>query len=156
MTTYNLRCFLVSLAIGFSALLTAACSESSSANAGPIITVYKTSTCQCCGRWVQHLKDNGFVVKVQAVGDVAPVRRELGEPDGLATCHVASVDGYIVEGHVPAADIRRLLAERPAVKGIVTPGMPIGSPGMEQGDRKDPYEVLTFTASGETGVFAKH
>lgn len=141
--------------IAVAALAVAACSQPQ-ATQGPVVTVYKTPTCQCCGRWIQHLKENGFAVTVHGVGDFTTVRKDLGEPAGFATCHVASVEGYIVEGHVPAADIRRLLAERPAVKGIVAPGMPVGSPGMEQGARKDPYDVLTFTATGETTVFAKH
>lgn len=136
------------LVVGLSA---AACSRP--AEAGTPITVYKSPTCGCCKNWVDHLEQNGFDVTVVDQADVAPVKRLHGVPDALASCHTGVVDGYAVEGHVPAEVIRRLLAERPAVKGIAVPGMPAGSPGMEMGDRKDPYEVYTFDENGPRDVF---
>lgn len=120
------------------------------------VVVYKTASCQCCAHWVEHLRNAGFRVDVDDKTELTAVKKALGVPERLASCHTATVDGYVLEGHVPADDVRRLLAERPAAKGLAVPGMPIGSPGMEQGDRKDPYEVLLFTASGESRVFARH
>jgi hypothetical protein len=118
------------------------------------VTVYKSPTCGCCGKWVAHMRDKGFDLTVHDVPDVAPIKAEHGLPHGLGSCHTALVDGYVVEGHVPADAVERLLAERPKVKGIAVPGMPAGSPGME-GDRTDPYEVLTFDEKGNTAVFDK-
>ena len=142
-------------AFGLIVLLAAACSRSTPEGA-PVITVYKSPTCNCCSVWVEHLKANGFATRVEAQRDLAPVRARLGVPAELGSCHTAVVDGYLVEGHVPAEDIRRLLADKPKAKGIVVPGMPIGSPGMEVGARRDPYEVLLFDETGHTQVFARH
>lgn len=136
-------------------LLAAACAQPQAAQ-GPVVTVYKTPSCECCGRWAQHLSRNGFTVKVEAVSELASVRRDLGVPDAVGACHTAVVDGYVVQGHVPAADIRKLLSERPQVKGIAALGMTAGSPGMEMGDRVDHYDVVAFTATGETKPFAHH
>lgn len=124
---------------------------------GKPVTVYKTATCGCCAAWVDHLRMAGFAVEVQDVADVAAVRDTLGLPQGLESCHTARVGGYVVEGHVPAADIARLLAERPeGVAGIAVPGMPMGSPGMEvPGRPADPYDVLAFGSAGQS-VFASH
>ena len=144
------KCF-----IAAAALVAAACSQPQAAQ-GPVVTVYKTSSCECCGRWVQYLSRNGFVVKVEPVNDLAPVRHDLGVPDAVAACHTAVVDGYVVQGHVPAADIRKLLSERPQVKGIAALGMTAGSPGMEMGDRVDHYDVVAFTSAGETTPFTHH
>lgn len=120
------------------------------------ITVYKTATCGCCGDWVKHLEQNGFAVTVHDVDDVDPFKRKAGISPALASCHTAFVDGYAVEGHVPAADIKRLLAERPAARGLAVPGMPLGSPGMEVGDRRDDYQVLLFRDGGDTRVFNEY
>ncbi|MGY3617356.1 DUF411 domain-containing protein [Bradyrhizobium sp. USDA 10063] len=111
------------------------------------ITVHKDPNCGCCTGWVQHLRDAGFKVRVDETSDLEPVRVRLGVPPELAACHTAEVNGYIVEGHVPAAAIRRLLSERPNVRGLAVPGMPVGSPGME-GDRPEPYTVISFGADG--------
>lgn len=119
------------------------------------ITVYKSPTCGCCSKWIDHLEDNGFSVIKKDLRDTRPIKAAHGVNPRLASCHTAVVDGYVIEGHVPAADIRRLLAERPAVKGLTVPGMPMGSPGME-GPRKDPYNVLTFDGQGKTTVFSQH
>jgi len=119
------------------------------------ITVYKSPTCGCCERWIDHLGDNGFDVVTKDIRDLSAVKAAHAVTPRLASCHTALVDGYVVEGHVPVVDIRRLLAERPAVKGLAVPGMPMGSPGME-GARKDPYDVLTFDDEGRTKVFTRH
>ena len=105
--------------------------------------------------WVAHLEQNGFTVRATDVPSLTPVKRQAGIPRGLASCHTALVDGYIVEGHVPASDIKRLLAERPDVRGIAVPGMPIGSPGME-GPNPQPYDVLAFDEDGAVSHFASH
>lgn len=125
--------------------------------AGPQkVEVYKSPTCGCCSEWVTHMKKNGFDVVVHDVRNVAPFRRQLGIPDQMESCHSALVGGYAIEGHVPAADVKRLLRERPKAKGIAVPGMVQGSPGMEQGMGKDPYQVLLFDGSGRTTVFERH
>lgn len=121
----------------------------------PAVTVYKSPTCGCCTKWVDHLKAHGYTVTAKDVDNVDPLKAELGVPSQLASCHTALVGGYVIEGHVPAQDIDRLLREKPKVVGIAVPGMPLGSPGMEAA-RKDAYEVLTFDANGATKVFAKH
>ncbi len=120
----------------------------------PEVHVYKSPTCGCCSKWIDHLEAEGFEVKSTDVPDVTPVKRENGLPGELASCHTAFVDGYLVEGHVPASDVKRLLEERPEVAGLAVPRMPIGSPGME-GPNPVKYEVLSF---GEKGVevFAEH
>jgi hypothetical protein len=126
------------------------------AQAGPAIHVVKTATCGCCNDWITHLRNAGFRVTVANVPDVGPTARRLGVPDDLRSCHTASVGGYAVEGHVPAADIRRLLRERPAAAGIAVPGMPMGSPGMEHGSHRERYNTILFTRAGRRSVFARH
>lgn len=125
------------------------------AAAKPAVTVYKSATCGCCKLWVTHLKDNGFPTTAEDVADLGAVKKKHGVPEALHSCHTALIDGYVVEGHVPADLIDRLLAERPQVAGIAVPGMPIGSPGMEvPGRAADRYQVLTFDRTGRTTVFA--
>lgn len=119
------------------------------------ITVYKSPTCGCCSKWVRHLQDNGFDVNAINRNDMNIVKSEAGIPRQLASCHTAIVDGYTIEGHVPAADIKRLLKEQPAVAGLTVPGMPMGSPGME-GARQDAYNVLTFTKEGDSTIFSSY
>ena len=119
------------------------------------IDVYKTPACGCCGQWIEHLRQNGFAVKVNEVRDTATLRLKAGFPDRLASCHTGFVDGYAVEGHVPAKDIQRLLKERPKAIGLAVPGMPMGSPGME-GPRADPYDVLLVRANGGTEVYRSY
>ncbi|MFZ0256541.1 MAG: DUF411 domain-containing protein [Gammaproteobacteria bacterium] len=116
------------------------------------ITVYKSPSCGCCGNWIDHLRDNGFSVATRNVKDLSPIRSKHGVTPELAACHTAIVDGYVVEGHVPAQVIQRLLAERPSIVGIAVPGMPPGSPGMEVGYTQ-PYDVLTFDEDGNTEVY---
>lgn len=122
----------------------------------PVVKVWKSPLCGCCGAWVDHLREAGFRVEVEDIDDVTPVKRELGVADHLMSCHTGLVEGYALEGHVPAADILRLLEERPEAAGLAVPGMPVGSPGMEMGDQRDPYQVLAFERSGRTSVWASH
>ena len=121
----------------------------------PVVTVYKTPTCGCCGKWVDHLRENGFEVRSTDVPDTGPVRREGGVPDHMASCHTAFVGGFFVEGHVPASDVKRLVDERPkTLRGIAVPGMPIGSPGME-GPGARPYHVIAVGTDGKASVFSR-
>jgi hypothetical protein len=120
------------------------------------VTVYKTPWCGCCSVWVEHLRKNGFKVTVNEVEDTGEYQRKYGVPGGLESCHTAIVAGYTVEGHVPAAEIQRLLKEKPGAKGLAVPGMPIGSPGMEQGSRSQRYSVLLFQADGKTSVYKEY
>lgn len=120
------------------------------------IHVYKSPTCGCCTDWVDHLKENGFKVEVTETNNLNPIKIDAGLTPSLASCHTAFVGDYVIEGHVPANDIHRLIAEAPKVKGLSVPGMPAGSPGMEVGGRKDHYQVLMFNDSGQTKVFAEH
>lgn len=116
------------------------------------VTVYKSPTCGCCANWVDHLEANGYEVTTVETADLSAVKAEHGIRPGIASCHTAIVEGYVIEGHVPADVIDRLLQERPNVAGLAVPGMPMGSPGME-GPRKDPYNVLTFDAAGNTTIY---
>jgi hypothetical protein len=126
------------------------------ANQLPQVEVFKSPTCGCCGAWVDHLKAAGFTVKVVEVDDTSGARKRYGMPDKFGSCHTGIVNGYVVEGHVPAAEVKRLLATRPAAIGLAVPGMPVGSPGMEYGDRKDPYDVFLIDKSGRQTVFAHY
>lgn len=119
------------------------------------VNVYKAPSCGCCDAWADHLRDNGFTVAVEDVEDLDAVKQRLGVPAPLQSCHTATVEGYVVEGHVPAADIRRLLTEQPEATGLAVPGMPIGSPGMEQGDRREPYATTLFGPDGQS-TYARH
>lgn len=132
---------------------------SAPASAKTVIQVYKSPTCGCCKNWVDHIRAAGFQAEVIDVTDEELQTRKsrLGVGPRLASCHTAIVNGYVVEGHVPAADIKRMLAEKPAIVGISAPGMPVGSPGMEMpSGQKDKYDVVAFTKSGATRVFASH
>lgn len=123
-----------------------------------MVEVWKDPNCGCCKDWVSHLEANGFAVKVNETGNNA-MRAKLGIPQKLGSCHTALVGGYAVEGHVPAADIRKLLKDKPEAIGLTVPGMPVGSPGMDgaiYGKRRDPYDVLLVLASGETRVFSSY
>ncbi|HEX5818061.1 MAG TPA: DUF411 domain-containing protein [Gemmatimonadales bacterium] len=123
--------------------------------APPSIVVYKSPSCGCCKAWMDYLTKNGFKVTGKDMDNVQPVKDDVGLPAKLASCHTAIVDGYVVEGHVPAADIKRLLQERPKIVGLSAPGMPPSSPGMDQ-PGKVPYDVIAFDAKGNTTVYAKH
>jgi hypothetical protein len=123
-----------------------------------LVEVWKDPECGCCKDWVKHLEDNGFAVKVTHGGN-GEMRGRLGIPGKLGSCHTALVGGYALEGHVPAKDIRRLLKEKPQAVGLAVPGMPVGSPGMDDPayrGRRDPFDVLLVTRSGEPKVYASY
>lgn len=119
------------------------------------VTVYASKTCGCCHQWVKHLESNGFKVKTEMVDDVSPVKKKFQIPAHMQSCHTAVVDGYLIEGHVPAMAIKKMLSQKPAIRGLAVPGMPIGSPGMEQGNYKEAYDVMSFTKQGKEAVFMK-
>ena len=122
-----------------------------------MMAVYKTPTCGCCAKWVEHMKQNGFTVHVTDMNDLSSIKTKHGVPSKAQSCHTAVVNGYVVEGHVPAADVKRMLKELPAIAGLALPGMPVGSPGMEQPGIQAPgYDVLSFDKAGATRVFSKH
>ncbi|HZV85329.1 MAG TPA: DUF411 domain-containing protein [Brevundimonas sp.] len=120
------------------------------------LAVYKSPTCACCDGWVAHMRQAGFTTTVHVTSDLRAFRLARGLPDTLASCHTGVIGGYLVEGHVPAADVVRLLAQRPQAIGITVPGMPMGSPGMEAGGRREPFDTLLVLRSGATRVFTRH
>lgn len=125
----------------------------------PAIEVWKSPTCGCCDKWVEHLEANGFAVNAKnaSTARLDGIKRQAGIEKELASCHTGLIEGYVVEGHVPAADVKKLLAERPDAIGLTVPNMPLGSPGMEQPDGKtEPYDVLLVKKDGSTEVFARH
>ena len=128
-----------------------ACAQANAAT----IAVVKDPNCGCCTQWIEYLRRSGFVVTVTDTPEQPQISAQMGVPEDLRGCHTGTIDGYVIEGHVPAEDIRRLLAERPNAKGIAVPGMPMGSPGMEQGGMKDAYMTVLFGDNGQT-LFARH
>ena len=120
------------------------------------VVMYKDPNCGCCGKWAEHMRSAGFAVKEVASARMELVKQEAGVPEALGSCHTAKVGGYVVEGHVPAADVRRMLAEKPAIRGLSAPGMPLGSPGMEGPYPAERYDVVSFDAQGHSAVFSKH
>ena len=121
------------------------------------VDVYKSPTCGCCSKWVDHLREQKFTVRATDTDQVEAIKTKHGVPTAVRSCHTALVAGYVIEGHVPAADIQRLLKERPAVVGIAAGGMPVGSPGMEvPGRPAEPYDVVSFDKNGRTAVFSSH
>lgn len=118
-----------------------------------VIEVYRSPSCGCCSKWLNHLKENQFVVKDHLTDDVQPIKDQYGVPENMASCHTALVNGYVIEGHVPAADIKKLLKLKSAVIGISVPGMPVGTPGMEMGGKKDAYQVVSFDKDKKYQVF---
>ena len=124
------------------------------AQAAQVSEVYKTPTCGCCHDWVAHLEQNGFTVNAHDVPNTTPYRTRFGVPKELASCHTGVIDGYVLEGHVPATEIKRLLAERPKARGLSVPGMPVGTPGMEvEGTRRDAHDVILFADDGSRKVY---
>lgn len=144
----NRRVFMVGVLVSL-----ASCASAAEATA---IHVYKTPTCGCCTAWVKYLRAHGFEVQVTDLDDVTPMAMKLGVPANLRSCHTAKVGGYFVEGHVPAADIRKLLKDRPRAAGIAVPGMPVGSPGMDQGGQSGSFETLLVNRQGGVRRFAAH
>lgn len=144
------------LALSYGALSGSALAEGEppADNAGAnTIEVHHSPTCGCCKKWISHLESNGFIVIDHPAEDVQSVKQAVGLPPELGSCHTARIGGYVVEGHVPADDIRRLLRERPAIAGIAVPGMPVGSPGMEVGSRRDAFYVIAYDRDGNMGPF---
>ncbi|MEO1901155.1 MAG: DUF411 domain-containing protein [Alcanivorax sp.] len=119
------------------------------------LEMYKSPSCGCCTAWAEHMRDNGFEVKVHETQNLQTIKEKAGLKPGMGSCHTAFIDGYAIEGHVPAEDVKRLLEERPDAHGLTVPGMPVGSPGMEMGDRRDAYDVLLYGDDG-VRVFATH
>lgn len=133
-----------------------ACSQAPPPAGPPPLTVYKSPTCGCCTKWMDHANASGLATQVVSEQDMGAVQKRLGVPAELQSCHVAVVADYLIVGHVPAEDIKRLLAEKPMARGLSVRGMPMGSPGMEHGDHQQPYDVLLFQSDGKTSVFAHH
>lgn len=124
--------------------------------AAPAMTVYKSATCGCCSKWIDHMREAGFVVKSMDVDDISAVKATYGVPVEAGSCHTALVSGYVVEGHVPASTVKRLLREKPKITGIAAPGMPVGSPGMEvPSGEVERYNVMSFQKNGAMTVFEK-
>ncbi len=123
--------------------------------AAPVIDVYKTASCGCCSAWVEHLKTGGFKVHAHNVEQPGAIRAKFGIGEQYGSCHTGVVNGYAIEGHVPAQSIKKLLKEKPKANGLAVPGMPMGSPGME-GQRKDAYEVLLVAKDGKATTFTRH
>jgi len=118
--------------------------------------VYRSPACGCCGNWVAYMQQNNFNVKSVMTDDMQSIKQKYGIPEKLVSCHTAIVNGYVIEGHVPAEDIINLLQKKPEITGIAAPGMPLGSPGMEMGGKKQAYRVLSFDKSGKVEIFAEH
>lgn len=131
-------------------------SDRTTALAASSVTVYRDPSCSCCGGWIQYLSEQGFQTTEISTADIDTLKQQYGVPNALASCHTAVVDGYVLEGHVPVADIRHLLEERPPIAGIAVPGMPIGTPGMENGDQHDSFTVFSFDRQGRTEPFNQY
>ncbi len=144
-----------SLALGLMAALSFS-TTALAAGAAQSIHVYKSPTCGCCTDWVKHMEENGFEVEVTETNNLNPIKADAGLTPALASCHTAFIGDYVIEGHVPASDIQRLIAEAPKATGLSVPGMPMGSPGMEIGDRKDHYKVILFNEAGQTRIFSQY
>ena len=122
----------------------------------PQIVSYRSASCGCCKKWVDHIQENGFQVKDHVVQNIHALKDQMNVPTHVRSCHTAIIDGYVIEGHVPATDIKKLLKERINVAGIAVPRMPVGTPGMEMGNRKDPFEVVSFNNQGQTEIFNRY
>ncbi|OCH14622.1 DUF411 domain-containing protein [Aliivibrio sp. 1S128] len=129
---------------------------STSAFASTEVVVYKSPYCGCCTEWVEHMEENGFTVKIEDHENMNPIKERLGVDPSLASCHTAVINDYVFEGHIPADDIKQFLAEPRDFKGLAVPGMPMGSPGMEYGDKKDRYQVVAFKENGKLALFNTH
>lgn len=157
MTNISRRSFAAGLTLSVMAFSApAGATRGTAATKLPKMTVYKTPTCGCCNAWISHVIEAGFEVQAVEVLNTTLIAVEYGVPSRLRSCHTAIIGEYAVEGHVPAGEIKRLLAERPSVAGLAVAGMPIGSPGMEVGDRRDPYQVIAFNRNGQGSVFATY
>ncbi len=149
---------LLGAALAMPRLVRAATATAAAPAAATALEVWKDPNCGCCKDWVAHMQDNGFQVTVHDTGNNA-VRSQLGLPQKLGSCHTGLVGGYVIEGHVPAGDVRKLLAQKPKALGLAVPGMPVGSPGMDgavYGGRRDPYDVLLVARDGSSRVFSSY
>ena len=155
MTTILMRTALLSLSLLAFVLPSTAQPARPRTPAVTAMQVYRSPTCGCCGLWVDHVKAAGFSPVVHQMEDVSPVKVKGGVPGDLQSCHTALIGGYVIEGHVPADVIQQLVTEKPKIAGLAVAGMPVGSPGMEQGARVDPYQVIAFTKDGKRSVYAK-
>lgn len=153
MTLRHIAAAFAALFLAFSASPLAAAEPAATS-----VEMWRNANCGCCGKWAAHLEANGFTVKINESGGdkLRQIKKLASVSPELESCHTAKVGGYLVEGHVPAADVQRLLAEKPDAVGLVVPGMPVGSPGMEVGSTKEPYDVLLLKKDGSTEVWAKH
>ena len=120
------------------------------------MTVYRSPTCSCCGKWIDHMKKHGFIIKDIKSDEMDKIKRKLGVPKELESCHTAEVDGRLVEGHVPAGDVKKMLQTKSKILGLAAPGMPAGSPGMEMGGKKDKFSVIAFDKDGNADVFGEY
>lgn len=120
------------------------------------ITVYRDASCGCCSKWIDHLDKHGFNVTDRLVDNLGSIKHQNRVPAEMASCHTAVIDGYVIEGHVPADDIKRMIRDKPDITGLAVPRMPVGTPGMEMGGRWDPFDVYHFASDGETGVFRSY
>lgn len=131
-------------------------SQASVKATAPDITVYRSPDCSCCEGWIDHLKKQGFSVRNFPTSNIEAVKQKLKVPDNLTSCHTAMINGYVIEGHVPANDIKHLLQEKSNVSGLSVPNMPVGTPGMEMGNKKDPFKVFSFNDKNSVGVFSDY
>ena len=151
-TTHTIRfAVVVAAALGLGAAVSRAPTPGEAPPA--VMTVYKLASCGCCAKWVDHIKSTGIQVKTIDVEDLSEIKDASGVPAALQTCHTAVIQGYIVEGHVPAEVVQQLLRDKPALAGVAVPGMPLGSPGME-GAPKQSYDIIAWDKAGKTRVFA--
>ncbi len=149
MTTFHIkRWWLLGATAALAIIAAVALPLRTATSALPEVVVYKSPTCGCCNAWIDHLQDNGFKVVARDTNDVAAIKMQHGVTPELASCHTALVDGYVLEGHVPATDVKAMLKQRPQITGLSVPGMPIGSPGMEQDGITQPYDVVAFDRQG--------
>jgi hypothetical protein len=155
-TNLNARRTILTLALAIGFAWGASVWMAAQSAAKPQMTVYKSATCGCCSKWVEHMQANGFAVKAVDVDDLDKVKRDNGVPQSAASCHTGIVSGYVVEGHVPADAVLKMLKEKPAIAGIAVPGMPMGSPGMEvPGGQKEAFDIVSFDKAGKTAVYQK-
>ncbi len=150
--------FIFGLVMGLWMVAGVGMAESEPADAGDgVVTMYQDPNCGCCHKWAEHLQAEGFKVNIHKTSDIYSIKRSMGLPPQLASCHTATIGGYVIEGHVPASDIRRLLEEKPDVAGLTAPGMPLHSPGMQPpGEKPRGYDVLSFDKQGKTKVFSSY
>lgn len=150
------KCFAIYLATFIILFLLTTAPGAEAAETNPGITVYRDPGCRCCGGWMEHLANQGLQPENVPTSDMDTLKQSYGVPDDLSSCHTAIIDGYVIEGHVPVEDIKRLIADHPDVVGIAVPGMPIGTPGMESGEERESFTVFSFDEQGHTDTFNQY